>query len=116
MTNGEAIQVLLQDLDAVGSKMPKVAAAYEVAIDSMSNASFATGEDFVLTAVKSMCDEYNGFGYFVVDGNEISVGQMVEALEANTDVGQKFRNDVIQMVLAYMMKFRGDEEDEHARR
>lgn len=65
---------------------------------------------FVLS-LKELRDEYYSSGDFLVDGKLYSMDQMIEEVENGTTVGVEFQKNIYKMVMTYMMKFGGDEED-----
>lgn len=67
--------------------------------------------DSLYESLKELKEEYHSTGEFVVDGNSYSIGQMMEELRNDTKIGREFRKSVNKMILTYMMKFGGDEEN-----
>ena len=67
--------------------------------------------DSLYESLKELKEEYHGTGEFVVDGNSYSIEQMLEELRNDTKIGREFRKSVNKMILTYMMKFGGDEEN-----
>lgn len=64
-----------------------------------------------LPSEKELKEEYHSTGEFVIDGNSYSIEQMLEELRNDTKIGREFRKSVNKMILTYMMKFGGDEEN-----
>ena len=67
--------------------------------------------DSLYESLKELKEEYHSTGEFVVDGNSYSIEQMLEELRNDTKIGREFRKSVNKMILTYMMKFGGDEEN-----
>ena len=67
--------------------------------------------DSLYESLKEFKEEYHSTGEFVVDGNSYSIEQMLEELRNDTKIGREFRKSVNKMILTYMMKFGGDEEN-----
>lgn len=68
-------------------------------------------ESDLFESLKELKEEYHSTGEFVVDGNSYSIEQMLEELRNDTKIGREFRKSVNKMILTYMMKFGGDEEN-----
>ncbi len=66
--------------------------------------------DAIIISMEDLKEEYDSTGDFLVDGKEYPIKVMIEELKKGTEVGNKFRNSVLKMVLTYMMKFGGDED------
>lgn len=66
--------------------------------------------DAVIISLEDLKEEYDSTGNFLVDGKEYPIKVMIEELKKGTEVGNKFRNSVLKMVLTYMIKFGGDED------
>lgn len=67
--------------------------------------------DSLFESLKELKEEYHSTSEFVVDGNSYSIEQMLEELRNDTKIGKEFRKSVNKMILTYMMKFGGDEEN-----
>lgn len=61
-----------------------------------------------LYCIKNDSDDICKKAYFIVNDKEYSLDELLKELENHTEVGQKFRDDIYGMILAYLMKFRGE--------
>lgn len=66
--------------------------------------------DPVIKGLLKMKNDFGDKGYFIVNNKKYSLGELLAELENQTEVGQKFRDDIHGMILAYLMKFTGEEE------
>lgn len=63
--------------------------------------------DPVLSAMEYIVSEYGDQGVFTIDENEYTTPDMMNHLRNNTNIGFKFRTLVNEMILTYLMKFKG---------
>lgn len=69
-----------------------------------------THENAVLKGLESM-REYDGHGEglsYSQDGKDYTVDEMIEEIRAGTEIGNRFSQNVYEMVLTYMGKFSQD--------
>ena len=62
--------------------------------------------DPVLIAMENIVNDYGDQGSFVIDGKEYSTPEMMEQLRNGSDIGLKFRSQVNEIILLYLMKFK----------
>lgn len=67
--------------------------------------------DAITMSLEDLKEEYNSEGEFLVDDQLISIDDLIKELKKGTSVGEEFRKSVLKVVLTYMMKFGGDEEE-----
>ena len=63
--------------------------------------------DPVLSAMEHIVSEYGDQGVFIIDEEEYSTSDMMNHLRNNTDIGYKFRTLINEIILTYLMKFKG---------
>lgn len=62
--------------------------------------------DYILESLKKMRDDYVGLNIeFEVHEKVIAVDKLIIELENHTEYGVEFRQNVFDMVIAYMSKF-----------
>ena len=64
-------------------------------------------KDATLEGMEYIVKEYGDQGVFTIDDQEYTTSEIMEHLRNNTDVGHKFRVIVNEMILTYLMKFKG---------
>lgn len=68
-----------------------------------------TDLDSVIMSLEDMKKDYNDISYFVVEGKKYSIDALLNELKNGTETGESFRKNVNEMILAYLMKFTGEE-------
>lgn len=66
-----------------------------------------THKNAVLVALENM-RKYDGYSndlLYSVNGNDYSTDQIIEEIKNDTDIGDKFSQDVYDTILSYMGKF-----------
>jgi hypothetical protein len=102
-TNEEMLY-LLNDLHIykmVPKKVEYISGSIVEAIDEL---------DAVIMSLEDLKEEYHSCGDFLVNNELYSIDDIIIELKNGTELGEKFRKNVLKMVLTYMMKFGGDEE------
>jgi TATA-box binding protein (TBP) (component of TFIID and TFIIIB) len=66
--------------------------------------------DAVIMSLEDLKEEYNSAGDFLIENDLYSIDKVIDELKNGSELGEKFRKSVIEMVLTYMMKFGGDED------
>lgn len=51
------------------------------------------------------CSESKDSYFYIYNGEKIKASQMIIELENNTEIGKKFRDEVYQTIISYLMKF-----------
>lgn len=67
--------------------------------------------DAIIMSLEDLKEEYQSSGDFLVDDKLYPIDRMLEELKKGTRLGEEFRKNILKMVLTYMMKFGGDEEE-----
>lgn len=67
----------------------------------------AAGErDFILEGLEKMVTDYSGLELtFNISGVDMPFKELLEHVKSNTEIGVKFKADIINMVLAFMSNF-----------
>lgn len=63
--------------------------------------------DPILEAMEKLVKDYADQGVFTIDEKEYTTQELMEELRNNTDTGFKFRTTVNEMIMTYLMKFKG---------
>ena len=100
-TNEEMLQ-LINDLH-IYKMIPKEAEYISEAIIEAINEL-----DAIIMSLEDLKEEYQSSGDFLVND---TLYPMLEELKKGTRLGEEFRKSILKMVLTYMMKFGGDEEE-----
>ena len=80
-----------------------------IKISANTNSKELEQTDPVIKGLRRMKDDFGGMAYVVVDNKKYSLDELLNELENHTEVGQKFRDDIYGMILAYLMKFTGED-------
>ena len=64
-------------------------------------------KDPVLSAMENITSNYGDQGIFEIDERRYTTNEIMEHLENNTEIGHKFRTTINEMVISYLMKFKG---------
>lgn len=75
----------------------------------VANGTPLSQADSVVKGLLKMKNDFDAMAYFIVDNKNYSLDKLLSELENQTEVGQKFRDDVNEIILAYLMKFTGEE-------
>lgn len=67
--------------------------------------------DAIIMSLEDLKEEYQSSGDFLVNDTLYPIDRMLEELKKGTRLGEEFRKSILKMVLTYMMKFGGDEEE-----
>lgn len=103
-TNEEMLQ-LINDLH-IYKMIPKEAEYISEAIIEAINEL-----DAIIMSLEDLKEEYQSSGDFLVNDTLYPIDRMLEELKKGTRLGEEFRKSILKMVLTYMMKFGGDEEE-----
>lgn len=76
---------------------------------SVANGISLSQADSVVKGLLKMKNDFDAMAYFIADNKNYSLDELLSELENQTEVGQKFRDDVNEIILAYLMKFTGEE-------
>ncbi len=103
LTNEEILQLIndLHIFKMIPSEEDAISNAIIEAIDDL---------DSVIMSLEDMKRDFGEKGYFVVDNERYSLNELLIEMKNGTDIGEKFKADVDKMILAYLMKFTGEDE------
>ena len=63
--------------------------------------------DFILSAMEEIVKEYGNQGEFTINGQRFTTDELLNELRNETQAGFEFRKQVAEMIITYLMKFRG---------
>ncbi len=101
----EEILQLINELHVYKMIPKRVEYIYEAIVEALNEL------DAITMSLEDLKEEYNSEGEFLVDDQLLSIDDLIKELKNGTSVGEEFRKSVLKIVLTYMMKFGGDEEE-----
>lgn len=63
--------------------------------------------DYFLSAMEYIAKEYGDQGEFDISGKQFSTDELIHELQNETQVGFEFKKMVTEIILTYLMKFKG---------
>ena len=84
-----------------------ILADYEERLEGTSGEPKNPCYDAVFAGMEALYSTYGGHGVFNISNKEYTTRQLINELRSGSDVGNEFRKEICEMVLTYLMKFRG---------